>query len=189
MAVRKILLYPDQKAALRKKCEPVQSFDRSLRRLIADLTDTLLARPEGIGLAAPQVNDHRRVAVVRLGSGCQEGGEAGPPMPLINPAILEAGDERKDFDGCLSSPGLHGERIRPHYLHVAGLDGDGRPLDRVFEGFDAVVVHHEIDHLDGVLFIDRVERSEDLYRVGVDEDGNRLRVPASAAVSVGPGRT
>ena len=180
MAVRDILLYPDQKVALRKKCEPVLGFNRSLRRLIIDLTDTLLARPEGIGLAAPQVNDHRRVVVIRLGSGCQEGGEAGPPMPIINPAILEARDERMDFDGCLSFPGLFGQTIRPHYLHVAGLDGKGRLLDRVFEGFDAVVVHHEIDHLDGVLFIDRVERPEDLYRVLVDEGGRRARVPISA---------
>jgi peptide deformylase len=187
MAVGDILLYPDQEAALRKKCEPVQGFDRSLRRLIVDLTDTLLARPEGIGLAAPQVNDHRRVVVVRVGSGCQEGSEAGPPMPIINPAILEACDERKEFDGCLSFPGLHGQTIRPHYLHVAGLDGEGRPLDRVFEGLDAVAVHHEIDHLDGVLFIDRIERPEDLYRVLVDEDGRRERVPVSAALSEGPG--
>ncbi len=180
MAVRDILLYPDQKVALRKKCEPIQGFNRSLRRLIVDLTDTLLARPEGIGLGAPQVNDHRRVVVVRLGSGYEEGGEADPPMPIINPAILEARDERRDFDGCLSFPGLFGQTIRPHYLHVAGLDGKGRPLDRVFEGFDAVVVHHEIDHLDGLLFIDRVERPEDLYRVLVDEDGRRVRVPISA---------
>jgi peptide deformylase len=180
MAVRDILLYPDQKVALREKCEPVQGFNRSLRGLIVDLTDTLVARPDGVGLAAPQVNDHRRVVVVRLGSGCQEGGEAGPPMPIINPVIHEARDERKDFDGCLSFPGLYGQTIRPHYLHVAGLDGEGGPLDRVFEGFDAVVVHHEIDHLDGVLFIDRIERPEDLYRVVVDEDGRRVRVPLSA---------
>jgi len=180
MAVREILLYPDEKAALRRKPKPVQGFGRDLRRLIADLIDTLLSCPEGIGLAAPQVNVHRRVVVVRLGSGYEGGGEAGPPIPIVNPAILEARDERKDLDGCLSFPGLYGETTRPHDLHIAGLDGEGRPLDRVLEGFDAVVVHHEIDHPDGVLFIDRIERLEDVYRVLIDEDGRRVRVPISA---------
>jgi len=189
MAVRDILLYPDQKAGLRKKCEPVRRIDRSVRRLIVDLTDTLRACPQGIGLAAPQVNDHRRVVVVRLGSGGQEGGEAGPPRPLLNPAILEAREERKDYDGCLSFPGLYGQTIRPHYLHVGGLDGEGRPFERVFEGFDAVVVHHEIDHLNGVLFIDRIERPEDLYRVLVDEDGQRLRMPALVPSSIDRNRS
>ena len=187
MTVRRILLYPDQQAALRKKCEPVQGIDRSVRKLIADLTHTLLAHPEGIGLAAPQLNDHRRVVVVRLDSGCQEGLQAGPPMPIINPAILEARDEHRDFDGCLSFPGLYGLTIRPHYLHVAGLDEQGRPLDQVFEDFDAVMVHHEIDHLDGVLFIDRLERVEDLYRVLFDENGRRVRMPVSMAISEGLG--
>jgi peptide deformylase len=180
MAVRDILLYPDQKLALRKKCRPVQGFNQSLRGLIADLIDTLLARPDGVGLAAPQVGDHRRVVVVRLGSRGQDGGTAAPPMAMVNPVILKARDERKDFDGCLSFPGLYGQTIRPHYLHVAGLDSEGRSLDRVFEGFDAVVVHHELDHLEGVLFIDRIERAEDLYRVVVDEDGRKVRVPISA---------
>lgn len=185
MAVRDILLYPDQKTGLRMKCEPVRRFDRSLRRLIVDLTDTLLACPEGIGLAAPQVNDHRRVVVVRLGSGGQQDGEANSPLPMFNPAILEAREEGEDFDGCLSFPGLFGQTIRPHYLHVAGLDGEGEPFDRVFEGFDAVVVHHEIDHLHGVLSIDRIGRPEDLYHVLVDEDGQRVCMPVSVALSIG----
>jgi peptide deformylase len=103
--------------------------------------------------------------------------EPDAPIALINPKVIEADDEQKDFDGCLSFPGLYGETVRPHYLRVAGLDESGRPFDRVFEGFDSVVVHHEIDHLDGVLFIDRVEGIEDLYRVAGDKSRGLVRVP------------
>lgn len=187
MAVREILVYPEQAAALRTKCEPVQAVNRAVRRLMADLIDTLLAHPEGVGLAAPQVNARQRVVVVRLGSGSESSQGAGPPFPIINPSILEARHERRDFDGCLSFPGLYGETVRPHYLRVAGLDRTGRPFDRVFEGFDAVLVHHELDHLDGVLFIDRIERLEDLYRVRVDETGQSVRTPLSTATCEDPG--
>jgi peptide deformylase len=99
---------------------------------------------------------------------------------LINPEIIEARDEQRDFDGCLSFPGLFAETVRPHYLRVTGLDEQGKPLDRIFEGFDAVLVHHEIDHLEGVLFIDRVKSVDDLYTVREDEDGNLVRVPVLA---------
>ena len=108
-----------------------------------------------------------------------------PSTALINPVILEAGSEKRDFDGCLSFPGLYAETVRPHSLRVAGLEETGEPFDRRFEDFDAVVVHHEIDHLDGVLFIDRVERLEDLYRIQTDENGRPVRVPLSTDLSLG----
>ncbi len=185
MAVRDIVLYLENEAALRKKSKPVRSavLPRRVGRLVRDLKDTLNDHPDGIGLAAPQINVHSRVVVVRLG-GRRDGSESepGPPLPLINPRILEAGNEEKDFDGCLSFPGLYGETVRPHYLRVTGLDEAGNPFDRLFEGFDAVVVHHEIDHLDGVLFIDRVESIEDLYRVSEGENGELVRVPVSVVV-------
>lgn len=179
MAVRGILLYPRYKTHLRAKSEPVHAFSRQTRHLIEDLKDTLLAHQDGIGLAAPQIGVHLRMVVVRLGARNDWDCEAGPPIALINPEIVEKGDERKDFDGCLSFPGLYGETIRPHCLHITGLDEEGKPLDRIFEGFDAVVVHHEIDHLDGVLFIDRIESPEDLYRVCLDDNGKPVRVPIS----------
>jgi len=147
--------------------------------LVKDLKDTLLANINGIGLAAPQIDFHSRVIVVRLAGRSEEEGEPGPPVALINPEIVESGKERRDFDGCLSLPGLFAETVRPHYLRVAGLDEWGQPFERVFEGFDAVVVHHEIDHLNGVLFIDRVEKVEDLYRVREDENGELVRVPVT----------
>jgi peptide deformylase len=179
MPVRDIVIYPEGKEILRTKCEPTRQINKRVSRCAQDLVDTLNAHPEGVGLAAPQIGMHHRVAVVRLGGGPDSGQEPGPPLPLINPEIVEARDEKRDFDGCLSFPGLYGETVRPHYLRVTGLDEHGRGFDRVFEGFDAVVVHHELDHLDGVLFIDRVERLQDLYRVREDENGDLVRVPLS----------
>ncbi|RME79184.1 MAG: peptide deformylase [Chloroflexi bacterium] len=179
MAVKPIVLYSKNPEALRKKSEPVRKVNRQIKNLIKDLKDTLMAHGNGIGLAAPQINVHKRVVLVRLGGHDEE--EPGPPIALINPEIVEAGDERRDFDGCLSFPGLFAETVRPHYLRVTGLDEWGKPFDRVFQGFDAVVVHHEIDHLNGVLFIDRVEKVDDLYTVREDEDGKLVRVPVTAA--------
>jgi peptide deformylase len=100
-------------------------------------------------------------------------------MALIDPCIAEAGDEMKDFDGCLSFPGLYGETVRPHLLRVTGLTEAGRSFSSLFRGFDAVVVHHEIDHLEGVLFIDRAEPSGDLYWLREGDDGRAVRVPAA----------
>jgi peptide deformylase len=180
MPTREIVLYPEDADVLRKESRPVESITRRVRKLVRDLKDTLNGHPEGIGLAAPQIGAHSRVVVVRLGSRQEGESESGPPLPLINPEIVEARDEAKDFDGCLSLPGLYGETVRPHYVRVTGLDEAGCPFDEVFRGFDAVVVHHEIDHLDGVLFIDRVERLEDLYHVREREDGELVRVPLSA---------
>lgn len=187
MAVKDIVLYLDNKAALRKKSEPVRRVNRRVRKLVRDLKDTLNDHPGGVGLAAPQIDAHSRVVVVRLGGdhdGDGEESEPGPPLALINPEILEAGDERRDFDGCLSFPGLYGETVRPHYLRIAGLDEGGDSFDRILEGFDAVVVHHEIDHLDGVLFIDRIESLEDLYQVRENSDGKLVRVPVSVSASL-----
>jgi peptide deformylase len=177
MAVRDIVLYAENKAALRKRSEPVRRVNRRVKELIADLKDTLLDHPDGIGLAAPQINVHQRVVVVRLGSRNDEKGEPDPPIALINPEIVEAGDEQRDFDGCLSFPGLYAETVRPHYLWVTGLDEWGKRFEQFFGDFDAVLVHHEIDHLDGVLFIDRLENLEDLYRVRAGKDGQLVCAP------------
>jgi peptide deformylase len=177
MTIRKIISYFEHSDLLRKKCQPVRNFDQSTLALIHDLKDTLNASSDGIGLAAPQINVHLRVVVVCLGGYGEEDCEPGPPIALVNPKIIGAADERVDFDGCLSFPGLYGETVRPHYLHVTGLDENGKPFDSVFEDFDAVVVHHEIDHLDGILFIDRIRRMEDLYQVQKDENGELVKIP------------
>ena len=178
MAVKSIVLYKENEAALRRKSEPVRVVNRRIKKLVRDLKDTLLDRADGIGLAAPQIDVPSRVVVVQLGRS-QDQSEVEPPVALINPEIVEAKDDQRDFDGCLSLPGLFAETVRPHYLRVTGLDEWGKPFDRVFEGFDAVVVHHEIDHLNGVLFIDRVANVADMYTVRENEDGELVRVPVS----------
>lgn len=185
MAVRDIVLYAENRVALRKKSRPVKGINRRVKRLVRDLKDTLNDHSHGIGLAAPQINIHSRVVVVQLGGGRDNDTEPGPPIALINPKIIEASDEKRDFDGCLSFPGLYADTVRPHYLRVTGLDEEGKPFDRVLEGFDAVVVHHEIDHLDGVLFIDGVKSIEDLYRMQLDENGKWVRVRCWREAAIG----
>lgn len=177
MAVRDIVLYAENEAVLRKESKPVKALDLRIRKAIEDLKDTLRHHEEGVGLAAPQIGVHWQVVAVRPGGDPEGEKEAGPPQALINPQIVEAGDEGKDFDGCLSFPNLYAETVRPHHLRVVSLNEEGRRVEHTFDGFDAVVVHHEIDHLHGVLFIDRVESIEDMYQVYADEDGNLVRVP------------
>jgi peptide deformylase len=177
MTVRKILLYSENVAALRLKSDPVQKANKRVQALIQDLKDTLMACPDGAGLASPQINVHQRVVVVRLGLRDEDDDTTVSPTALLNPEIMEARDERRDFDGCLSFPGLYGTTRRPHYLKVKALDETGQPVERVFEDFDAILVHHEIDHLDGILFIDRIGKPEDLYMVRQGADGKLERVP------------
>jgi peptide deformylase len=183
MTVREILLYPNDKTALRARSETVHIFNKKTRGLIEDLKMTLLAHENGIGLAAPQIGVHLRIVIVRLGARQEADDQAGPPIALINPQIVESGDEQKDFDGCLSFPGLYGYTIRPHYLRVRGISEDGKSFDRIFSGFDAVLAHHEMDHLDGVLFIDRIQSLDDLYRLSTDIHGKSVQVPVSEFIS------
>lgn len=184
MTVRKILLYSEDTAALRRKSEPVRKTNKRVQALIQDLKDTLMDCPDGAGLAAPQINVHQRVVVVRLGLRDEDNDASVIPTALINPTIVEARDERRDFDGCLSFPGLYGTTRRPHYLKVKALDESGQPIECLFGDFDAVLVHHEIDHLDGVLFIDRIEQPEDLYTIRRGADGQLERVPLPDLLSM-----
>jgi peptide deformylase len=180
MSQRKLMIYPQDQDALRTKSEAIQSFDQQVRALIKDLKDTLAAHPQGIGLAAPQINVHKRVVIVRLGSRNPDQEERQAPQALVNPIICQTGEDRRDFDGCLSFPGLYGETIRPHYLYLSFINESSQPRKAEFHGFDAVLVHHEIDHLEGVLFIDRIESKQDLYRIGEDEFGCIIRLPVTA---------
>ena len=182
MTVRDILVYPQHKVELRRKSLPVATMNKSVKRLIRDLKDTLKTHPEGIGLAAPQINIHQRVVIVRFRIGNEEMMQYSHPIALINPVILEAHDERRDYDGCLSFPGIYGKTVRPHYLRVSGLDEAGKSIDRVFQGFDAVTVHHEIDHLEGILFIDHIESIRDLYRIVEKGNSELVRIPVEFEV-------
>jgi peptide deformylase len=189
MAIRKILLYPEDEAGLRKKSEPLAGMNRQVRKLIRDLKDTLANDPRGVGLSAPQIDVHKRVFVVRLGSSEDSPPDENPLIAMFNPVILATGDAKRDFDGCLSFPGLFGKTKRPHYLKLSGLDEHGESFEKEFNGFDAVMIHHEIDHLDGILFIDRIEKMEDLYRIVENEDGMPMRVAVPDVLSRGDGST
>jgi peptide deformylase len=179
MPSKRILEYPREEALLRKKSQPVRAFNRYIKNIIRDLKDTLKERPEGVGLAAVQINVHMQIFVVQLGAKPESEEKTGPVITIINPEIIEERSGDKGFDGCLSLPGLFGDTVRPHYLHVKGLNEWGKPFEQVFEGFDAVVIHHEIDHLNGVLFIDRITDSADLFTVKEDDDGKLIRVPVT----------
>lgn len=135
---------------LRQRAAPVPRVDDTVRELVQDLFDTMRAA-KGVGLAANQVGIATRVAVVDVGE------EAPPPLVLINPRVVAAGDEHETAEeGCLSIPDIYGDVERPLHITVEGLDGDGAPYRIELSGFKARAVQHEIDHLDGVLFLDHV---------------------------------
>jgi peptide deformylase len=133
--------------ALRSKAQPVQRVDKEIRRLIRDMMETMRAAP-GIGLAAPQVGVLKQVIVF-------DTGEDGCSGALVNPRIVRSEGEATDVEGCLSIPGLQGMVPRAAAVVVQGLDERGRPVEIQADGLLARVLQHEIDHLHGVLFIDR----------------------------------
>lgn len=147
MATLEILHYPDLR--LRKVAQAVTSFDPALRQLAEDMLETMYAAP-GIGLAATQVNVHQRLLVVDVSS------ERDSPLCLVNPRVLEARGEGEMDEGCLSVPGTFEPVSRPEWIRVAAQDLDGRPFELECDGLLAVCVQHEMDHLDGKLFVDRL---------------------------------
>ena len=135
---------------LRQSATPVAVVDDAVRRLVDDLFDTMRGA-KGVGLAANQVGVARRVAVVDVGE------EFPPPLVLINPRIVHASDVTETAEeGCLSIPDLYGEVERPLAVTLEALDRDGRPYSVELSGFKARAAQHEIDQLDGILFLDHL---------------------------------
>jgi peptide deformylase len=156
MAVRSIRLFGDP--LLRTKCVPVPDFDKSLRRLVGDLSETL-ADAGGAGLAAPQIGVNLRVFTYVVID--QEMDDYGSMSHIVNPVLVEQSeDEVVDHEGCLSIPGLEYELARSSRVVAEGFDLHGEPLR--IEGTERLArcLAHETDHLDGVLFIDRLEPDE-----------------------------
>ena len=145
MALLTILHHPDPR--LRKKTPPVQKFDQELQRLIDDLFETMYAAP-GVGLAANQVGVQLRLAVMD----CSD--EHDQPLVLINPEIVESADRQEMEEGCLSVPDIRDKVQRYNKLKLRALDRHGQPYELEAEGLMAQCVQHEIDHLDGKLYID-----------------------------------
>ncbi|MEM8534727.1 MAG: peptide deformylase [Chloroflexota bacterium] len=171
MAIKSVLLYPQDEKKLRTRSQKVKKVNAEAQTLIQDLKDTLLTKP-GAGLAAPQIGVHKRIAVVRFG---QDEGEMQAPLALVNPVILETGPLTKGFDGCLSLPRISTwDTLRPAWLRFRAHDESGKPFEMKVEGIDAALVHHEIDHLDGIFFLDRLSDSAKLYISITTEEGEKL---------------
>ena len=154
MAIREILTAPDPR--LRQVSEPVEAVDDGLRALMDDMLETMYDAP-GIGLAAIQIGAPKRVIVMDLAN--REEDEPPEPRYFVNPRILDPSEETKPYQGgCLSVPEFYEEVERPATCRVSYLDYNGEPQTLEAEGLLAVCIQHEMDHLDGVLFIDHLSR-------------------------------
>jgi peptide deformylase len=149
---REILLYPDP--FLARKAAPVGAVDDRIRALIRDMFETMYAA-EGIGLAANQVGVGKRVVVLDV----SPVDETAPPMAVVNPEIVSREGSATGVEGCLSVPGVQGEVCRAEAVEVRGMDERGNPLRIRAAGILSRALQHEIDHLDGILFIERVSSS------------------------------
>ena len=145
MALLPILHYPDPR--LKKRAEPVTEVDESIRRLAADMAETMYAAP-GIGLAATQVDVHKRVIVIDVSE------DRSGLTVLINPEILEKDGECVSEEGCLSVPGIYDKFTRAERVKVRALNLEGETVEFEAEGLLAVCIQHEIDHLDGKVFVE-----------------------------------
>ncbi|MGH4118728.1 peptide deformylase [Clostridium sp.] len=153
MAVRKILQYGDKR--LNTVCQPIKKVDGRVLDTIDDMMDTLY-EGTGIGLAAPQIGVLKRVILIDLGE------EDGEPIIIINPKITAKSGNEKDCEGCLSYLGYEGEVFRPTNVTVVGMNVKGKSVTYEAEGLLARAFCHEIDHLDGILYMSRAEEMYEL---------------------------
>lgn len=137
---------------LREKCRPVKHITNNIHKLLKNMADTMYDA-SGVGLAAPQIGVSKRVIVVDVGDGLIE---------LINPQIISSEGKETDFEGCLSVPGTRGEVTRAAQVTVSGFDRAGKPVEYSGEGLLARAFQHEIDHLEGILYVDRASNVEKL---------------------------
>lgn len=146
MAILTILEFPDPR--LRTKAQPVTAVDDRIRQLVDDMFETMYSAP-GIGLAATQVNVHERVVVMDISE------ESNQPLVFINPQVEVIGPDSQDYqEGCLSVPGFYETVARPADIRVRALDRDGKSFELEPDGLLAVCIQHELDHLEGKLFVD-----------------------------------
>ncbi len=150
MALLKILEFPDPR--LRTIAEPVETVDDEIRNIIDDMFETMYDAP-GIGLAATQVNIHKQIVVIDIS---EEGNE---PLVLINPSFEVLTDETEQMqEGCLSVPGFYENVVRPERVKLNAIGRDGEPYELIADGLLAVCIQHELDHLNGKLFVDHISR-------------------------------
>lgn len=161
MAVLPIYVVPEP--VLRRKAKRVSSIDGSVRKLVADMIETLHAVPGRAGLAAPQVGVSLRVAVIGLPDA--------EDIVLINPEVVRRTGEREVTEGCLSIPGYYGIIQRAQSVKVKARDASGKEISLKADDLLAQALEHEIDHLNGVLYIDHLESPEALHRVEEEVEG------------------
>jgi peptide deformylase len=157
MAVRQILEY-DKEEILRKTSRTVEKFDGKIKTIVEDMKETL-EKANGAGLAAPQVGILKRIIVIDTSDGI---------LSLINPEIKKAEGEQSEYEGCLSVPNIYGIVKRPLRVTVCGANGDGHIAEYHLRGLAARAACHEIDHLDGILFLDKAQ-PETLKNISVKE--------------------
>ena len=167
MATRKIVEIGDDK--LRKHCKPVEKFDLRLKILLKDMAETMY-KNDGAGLAAPQVGILKRACVVDAGDHLYE---------LVNPVVVTREGEQEGPEGCLSIPGRAGVVKRPMHVVVQAQNAKGEPIEVIGDGFLARALCHEIDHLDGVLYVDIMER--ELVLEEEEDDGATAATPDAPA--------
>jgi len=163
MAARKIRVVPDE--VLRQKAKRVPSVDASIKRLISDMIITM-QRANGVGLAAPQVGVSLRVIVLQMPE--QE------PFGMVNPEVVKCSGERMVIEGCLSIPGYQGELKRSEKVTVKGLDREGKKMRIKAADLLAQALEHEIDHIDGILYTDRIGSEGKLYKVEAPDSETEL---------------
>ncbi len=162
MAILTIIKEPDP--VLRKKAIKLRKVDEGVRKLALDMFETMLDAP-GVGLAAPQVGKSIRLITVHIPEDEEDGIEETSLM-LLNPEIVKATGEQTGAEGCLSMPGIAGNVTRAWNVTVKAIDMENRPVRIKADGYLAVALQHEIDHLDGILFTDRIEdKQNDLWIV------------------------
>jgi peptide deformylase len=170
MTKRAILEYPDPR--LRKTAKPVQVVDDAVRQLVDDLLETMYAA-NGIGLAATQVDVHQRVLVLDTSEARNQ------PLVFINPTLLSASGRGPGEEGCLSVPDIYDKVQRATHIRVRALGRDGEPFELAAEGLLGVCIQHEMDHLDGKLFVDYLsELKRQLIRRRLEKE--RKQRPAAA---------
>ncbi len=180
MALRTILEYPDPR--LRKRAQPVTRFDAALEALAADLLETMYAAP-GIGLAATQIDVHQRVIVIDLSA------EHDEPLVLVNPQILTRDGTASTEEGCLSVPGIFDEIARAAKIRVRFQDVRGEFLERDCEEILAVCIQHEMDHLEGKLFVDYLsDLKRERIRKKLDKERRERAAAHAVAMSAGSAR-
>jgi len=171
MALLEILKVPDER--LKQVSEPVEVFDDALRAFVDDLEETRLAGPGAVGIAAPQVGRFQRIIIVDLSNTRKPVPNHGY-MVLVNPEIIHWDGYEMGREGCLSVPDYTGNVIRATHIEVRAQDPRGGLLEFKMEGFEARALQHEMDHLEGMLFVDRVvSRRTDLFRRKVYRKGRK----------------